>query len=165
MSTYYKPQNTLRSQVMKNALKAFIVPAFLRKYNIVALRALWSVDRLSENSTIWKKRRELEVLLLSNDNIVAFFSCITALQEKKLKKNHVAAEDSGTDAEEDNSVGEVINFPGISFWIVCEWPECSLQKIETMISKQFLESGLNLLQCKAIRSRGISLQFCFCFDY
>ena len=83
MSRNYKPQNILRSQVMKNALKAFIVPAFLRKYNIVGVKSIVECrPAVSENTTIWKKRRELEVLFITNDQIVAFLLHNCSSREK-----------------------------------------------------------------------------------
>ena len=44
--------------------------------------------------------------------------------------------------------GENINYPGISFWIVCNWPEYGIEKIELELTKQFLEPGLNIRKCK-----------------
>ena len=170
MSASFTPNSTLRSPVLRNALKAYVVPPFLKNYNIVALRALWDKERMP---VIWKKRREMEIILLANDNIVAFFSCITALQEKSTgKRKHALEEESRkrkyipnneSDVEESESeedeesvanVGEKVNYPGVSFWIVCNWPEYGIEKIELELTKQFLEAGLNIRKCRAVRSRG-----------
>ena len=156
MASNFVPQTTLRCQPLRTALKAYIVPPFARTYNVIAIRALWSMDRLPSSESIWQKRRELEVILLSNDNIVAFFSCITALVERRKRKKRRYENYQSDDEDDiiDDEDEEKVNLPGLSFWIACDWPEYGLQKMEIEISKQLQAAGLNIERCKAIRSRG-----------
>ena len=70
----FKPQKQLRSNVIKKALKAFIVPIFARRYQICAVRALW--DDIDLGNEIWAKRKELEQILSDESDVVAFFSCV-----------------------------------------------------------------------------------------
>ena len=53
----------LRSNILKAALKTFIVPAYVAKYQVIAVRTLWSYERLKGEEGIWKKKRELQELL------------------------------------------------------------------------------------------------------
>ena len=81
----YKMSNELKSKVLKRSLSAYIVPPFVNKYNVVAVRALWREKRDKEKS-IWAKRRQLECILNEQKEVVSFFSCITGLYKKAQKK-------------------------------------------------------------------------------
>ena len=102
-------------------------------YSIVAIRALWDNERMPV-FTIWKKRREMEIILLAND-IVAIFVYNT-LQEKKAcigrrKQENKIYIKHESDEEESES----------EYWI---------EKIELALTKQFLDAGLNIRKCKAV---------------
>ena len=155
MAVNYKPEDTLRCKPLREGLKRYIVPQVVAKYNIVSLRAVWTLERLAVDASIWEKRRELEVILLAQDEIVAFFSCITALSQRKPPKKRKRKEenDSSEESEEEDNESK-IPLPGLSFWIVCDWPEYGIKKLEGTISKLFQEAGLNIERCKAITSRG-----------
>ena len=164
MSKEFKPQPTLRSTVLKNALKAYVVPPFSQKYQVVAVRCLWSYERSPDcdSTNIWSKRRELEFLLANNDKIVAFFSSITALQKKQLPKKRCIEDSDESEEKEEEEVRES-NLPGLAFWVVFDWPTHAVQGFEERLAKQFMSAGLNLLSCKAIRGRGIFLFTCCTF--
>ena len=121
----------------------------------------------------------MEIITLANDNIVAFFPSITALQEKNTeKRKNVLDEGSrkgkytsnkesdGEESEEDEeSVAneeEKINYPGVSFWIVGNWLKYGIEKVEPELTKEFLEAGLNIRKCKAVR-RSFILIYIFIF--
>ena len=74
----FKPQRQLRSNVIKNPLKAYAVGSLTLNNQVCAVRSL-CVDGVSKEK-IWIKRRLLESLLEENPYVV-FFSCITALSE------------------------------------------------------------------------------------
>ena len=141
----------LRSEVIKRSLRSFIVPSIIRKYQVVAVRALWNSAERADD-LIWGKRRELENLLLDNDKVAAFFSCITSMMQPKPKKRKRGyEEESGSEEDEEETLDAA---PGIAFWVAFDWPEYALSAFEDEICKSFLQSGMNLLTCKAIKSRG-----------
>ena len=106
----FKPQRQLRSNVIKNALKTYVVRPLTSKYQVSAVRSL-CVDGVSKEK-IWMTRRLLESLLEENPYVVCFFSCITALSDDQISI-------------------------GISLWIVFNWPESGFAAFEEYISKEF----------------------------
>ena len=54
----------------------------------------------------------------------------------------------------DETVAEQTFYPGISLWIVFNWPESGLAAFEEYISKEILAADLDLRSCKAIQGRG-----------
>ena len=56
----------LTSVVLRQALKAFVVPSVVKSYNIVAIRAVWHTnddDRQLTHMQICPKRTQLELIL------------------------------------------------------------------------------------------------------
>ena len=102
-------------------------------------------------------------MLEENIYVVCFFSCMTALSERKYrKKNRRSKKDSSN--SKDETVSEQIFCPGMSLWIVFNWPEFRLAAFEEYISKEILAAGLGLRSCKAVRGRGsssLSLMYIF----
>ena len=123
----FKPQHQLRSNVIKNALKAYVVGPFTLKYQVCAVRSLF-VDGVSKEK-IWITRRLLERFLEENLYVVYFFSCITALSEGKHGKNNQRSNKDSSNSE-DETVAVQIFCPGISLWIVFNWPESGLSAFE-----------------------------------
>ena len=82
-------RNSLRDSSLKRALTAYIIPIVCKKYQVIAVRALF------DSKLIWGKRIELEKILESNEKVVAFFSAITAL-DKHVGKKRKATEMNGT---------------------------------------------------------------------
>ena len=149
MEKNFRPKLSLRSTVIKNALRSYFVPAFARKYQVAAVRTLWNVELDIPGKTIWGKRRELEEFLYNNENIVAYVSCVTAHSQVSHKRKR-----ESSDEESDSKDTDVANIPGIAFWIVFDWPEFANDTFEERLSKLFMEAGLNLMSCKSIRGRG-----------
>ena len=151
----FNPQNQLRSKVIKKALKAFVVGTLTKKYQVCAVRSLCLNG--TDREKTWLIRRMLESSLEQNPHIVCFFSCITALKEKKKKVNNKKfnhdENESDSDGEYDIQSEEVF-CPGIAFWIVFDWPESGLAAFEEYISREILTAGLDIDSCKAIRGRG-----------
>ena len=151
----FNPQRQLRSKVIKNALKAFVVGTLTKKYQVCAVRSLCISGTGKEK--IWLTRRMLENLLEQNPYVVCFFSCITALKDKKKKSKDKKfnKDDNETDSEaDDENHSDEVFCPGIAFWIVFDWPESGLAAFEEYISKEILSAVLDIHSCKAIRSRG-----------
>jgi len=129
-----QPNREFRSRSLKRALNAYVIPVILKKYQVVAIRSL--LKHKEEESLIWGKRRRMEMLLNKDDHIAGFFSCITAMEE--------------TDKENE----ERIVLPGVCFWIFFDWPEHGLDAFEVKMIKMFLESGMSINKCTAIKPRG-----------
>ncbi|XP_057293352.1 uncharacterized protein LOC130621979 [Hydractinia symbiolongicarpus] len=149
----------LRSEVLKRALKACIVQPVIRKYQVVAVRAMWGSD-VDAREVIWGKRMQMENILLSNEQVSCFFSCITYMarpRKRKSMRNEGEEEeeaDSSSEGDNRNGANAPETFPGISFWIACDLPNCTLSQFETNLSKSFMQAGLNLTTCNAIQTRG-----------
>ena len=77
----FKAVKELRSSLIRNSLKSFVVSALIRKFEVSAVRAICAGTLSKEN--IWLQRRKMEKLLEDNEHIVCFFSCITAMVEKQ----------------------------------------------------------------------------------
>ena len=148
MAANFCPRRELREKTLERALKTYIVPPFCRKYQVIALRALWNMES-SEENVIWGKRIAMENILDGNLHVVAFFSCITAMQSKGNKKRKRNDSDS-----EGNESNECLTAPGLAFWIVFDWPEHALSAFENIIEKNFMEAGLDIDRCAVIRPRG-----------
>ena len=71
----------LTDSALKRSLKAYIVPPFIKKYQVVSVRTLF------QHKSLWLKRTQLESILKENDKIVAFFSSVTALNKSKRKNS------------------------------------------------------------------------------
>ena len=102
-----KPRQTDRSNTIRSCLEATIVPVFVSKHRILAIRALWEVcgvDTRIAELNIWNKRQQLEDLLLRESEVVAFFSCITALTKRKVGKKRKRKDDESSDAESDGEL-------------------------------------------------------------
>ena len=81
-----KAKRTLRSDTLKCALKNFFVIPVVKQYHVIAIRCLWDCekeDRLKAELNIYSKRKELYEILNKLDDIVAYFSCLTALTAKE----------------------------------------------------------------------------------
>ena len=108
----------------------------------------------------------MEALLLNNESVVAFFSCITALNDgskqqkrKKIRKEDCTLDSSESEEEEEEEEEQLFLrklLPGMAFWIVVDWPTYATSAIEEIISKNFLGGLLELVSCKAIKPRGKS---------
>jgi len=116
----------LKSSVLKSALKSFILSHVTSHYEVAAVRTL-----IKEKSDIWIVRRRLEENLANQNHVVGFISCLTALKTK--------------DQEEP--------IPGISFWVIFDWPEYGIQGYENHLTKIFLKEEVELYSCKAVRGR------------
>ena len=110
----FKAAKELRSSLIRNSLKSFVVAPLIRKFQVCAVREICVGTLNKEN--IWLQRRKMEKLLEDNEHIVCFFLCITAMVENKKVKAGKRRNDSGSseeDMEESSS-----NNCGISFWVV-----------------------------------------------
>ena len=82
----FKPQRQLRSNVIKNALKAYVVGPLTPKYQVFTASSV-CVNGVSREK-IWITRRLLKSLLEKNPYVVSLFSYITALSEGNLGKRN-----------------------------------------------------------------------------
>ena len=81
----FKTTKQLRSSVIRNSLKSFVVASLTKKFQVCAVRAI-CIGTLSKEN-IWLQRRKMEKLLEDNEHIVWFFSCIIAMVENKKAKD------------------------------------------------------------------------------
>ena len=80
----FKAAKELRSNLIRNSLKSFVVAPLIRKFQVCAVRAICVGTLNKEN--IWLQRRKMEKLLEDNEHIVCFFFvcvCITAMVENE----------------------------------------------------------------------------------
>ena len=146
----FKTAKELRSSLIRNSLKSFVVSTLIRKFQVCAVRPICIGNLCKEN--VWVQRRKMEKFLEDNEHIVCFFSCITAMVEHKKAKARRTRNDSGSsgeDGEEFNS-----NNCGISFGIVFNWPKYRISSFAEHISREFLTAEFGLISCKTMRSRG-----------
>ena len=149
----------LNSSIIKNALKGYIVPPFVETYNVCAVKAVWETC-----IEIHAKRIELENILLENEAVVSFFSCVTlkdwsAKNKGKSRKRRqavqendpFASESAESDNTEDDAAGRK---PGISFWIVFNCPEITANSFAKEVIQSFVTTKVNLLECDTINVRG-----------
>ena len=127
----YKPNKELREEPLKRVLKSYIVPIICCKYQTTAVRVLWKEDSYS---LMWSKRVQLESMLKEIKPVVAFISCITAVDERKKSENSWKA--------------------GYTFWIAFDWPEYGISGFENMICKKFFDAGVSVSSCKSVQGRG-----------
>ena len=146
----FKAAKELRSNLIRNSLKLFVVSPLIKKFQVCAVRAICIGNLSKEN--IWLQRRKTEKVLEDNEHIVCFFSCITAMVEKKNTKPRRRRDNSGS--SEEDAEESVNNNCGIFFWIVFNWPEYGISSFAAHISREFLTAEFDLISCKAIRSRG-----------
>ena len=161
--SFVKPTRRLTSRTLKKALKAFVVPTVADRYHIIAIRCLWKVL----NNDIWRaseqingKRRQMELLIEQNPNVLLFVSSLTA-QEQGQETRENDNEESG-DEENEEDVHETDSYdtankrvyPGVTFWIVVDIPVTCLSNVDINFTKMLLQSGLDVTSCKPIRPRG-----------
>ena len=94
----FKAAKELRSSLIRNSLKSFVVSPLIRKFQVCAVRTICIGNLSKEN--IWLQRRKMEKVLEDNERIVCFFSCITAMVEQKKVKARRTRNDS-VSSEED----------------------------------------------------------------
>ena len=74
------PTRRLAIRTLRKAFRAFVVPTVAEKFQVISMRCLWRVEnhdvqRASEQ--ISAKRRQLEVLMKENPNILLFITSLT----------------------------------------------------------------------------------------
>ena len=107
----FKTPKELRSNLIRNSLKLFVVAPLIRKFHVCAVRAI-CIGTLSKEN-IWLQRRKMEKLLEENEHIVCFFSCIAAMVENEKAKARKRSNDSGSseeDTEESSSNNCIVSF-------------------------------------------------------
>ena len=145
----FKATKELRSSLIRNSLKSFVLAPLIRKFKVCAVRAIYIGTLSKEN--IWLQRRKTEKLLQDNEHIVYFFSGITVMVENKKAKAGNMRNDSGSSEDDEEESSSNIN--SISFWIVFNWPEYGISSFAEHISRGFVTAEFDLISCKAIRSR------------
>ena len=144
----FKVAKELRSNLIRNSLKSFVVSPLIKKFQVCAVRAICIGNLSKEN--IWLQRRKMEKVLDDNEHIVCFFSCITAMVEKKNTKARRRRRDDSGSSEED-AEESVNNNCGISFWIVFNWPEYGISSFAEHISREFLTAEFDILQSHTVK--------------
>ena len=90
----FKAAKELRSSLIRNSLKSFVVAPLIKKFEVCAVRAICIGTVNKENIRL--QRRKMEKLWEDNEHIVCFFSCITAMVENKKAKAGKRRNDSGS---------------------------------------------------------------------
>ena len=80
----FKAAKELRSSLIRNSLKSFVVAPLIRKFQVCAVRAICTGTLSKENIRL--QRRKMEKLLEDNEHVVCFISCIIAIVENKKAK-------------------------------------------------------------------------------
>jgi len=122
----------LRNKPLEAALQAFVVSHVIKYFTVAAVRALINVDA---NDEIWKIRQIIEDSLSKDKHVVGFFSCGTCIETKTKEK------------EKRESV------PGISFWVIFDWPEYGIKAYENHLRKLMINTNMNVFACRAIHGR------------
>ena len=124
----FRPSRRLTSKTIYNALRAFVVPVITKNYSVVCLRALWDAQKNDETlaeQMIPVKRRQLEMLLGRNSDIMIIWSCITGIEEGKAKEKNKKSSrtkrkrDDEEDTEEETSEEEQGNLEESRYVIYC----------------------------------------------
>ena len=121
------------SFMLRQALKAFVVPPVVKSYNIVAVRAVWHTnddDQQLTHMQICPKRTQLELILQEDPNIALYISAITGLKKQKLNRKKTVAvsndsENLANELSQDSAVSEeqslepplgtLTAYPGVTF--------------------------------------------------
>ena len=166
------PRRSLKNTTLKNALKANVVSVIIKRYQAIAVRALWETTddphRRAE-LLVCAKRAQLQSLILNIEEVVGCISCVTALtlftdQEKVERKkregdktfSQFMAEGSGDETTAENRV------PGIAFWIMVD-THFNIAELESRINRVILSGGLNISSSKIISARGEAFTTLFSF--
>ena len=82
----FKAAKELRSNLIRNSLKSFVVSPLIKKFQVCAVRAICIGNLSKEN--IWLQRRKMEKVLEDNEHIVFFFEhyCYGGKEEYKGKE-------------------------------------------------------------------------------
>ena len=110
----FKAVKELHSSLIRNSLKSFVVSPLIKKFQVCAVREKCIGNLSKEN--IWLQRGEMEKVLEDSKHIVCFYSCITAMVEKKNTKARRRRNDSR--CSEEDGEESINNNCGITFWIV-----------------------------------------------
>ena len=87
----FRPARHLSNNTLRQAFKAFLVPIVAEKYQVIAVRCLWRVEKNELHrayALISGKRRQLELLFQRTPMVTIVISAITGQEEgaKKHKK-------------------------------------------------------------------------------
>ena len=69
-------KNSIRSNVIKRALKTYLIPPIIAKYQVVAIRTIF------DDKSLYGKRKALENLILSEEHVMMLVSSVTAIPTK-----------------------------------------------------------------------------------
>ena len=141
------------------------------RYHVFTVRVLWKVEKnhiYKANEQVTAKRRQLELLLEQNDDIILFISCITGQgneaptkrkrkQEKDLDDDEKGDDSNDNDADPTTSTLDTASkaiYSRLTFWIVMETPQACVNDVRTNLMKNMLQSELEIDSCKPIVPRG-----------
>ena len=104
-------RRTIRNEIVKAALKNFVIPQISEKFVIISIRCLWDVhdeDLSVASFYVSNKSDELEKFFNELRDVVLYFSCTCAIEsslirKKLLKKKRKLREDTqNATSDEDN---------------------------------------------------------------
>ena len=127
-SVEVKSKKEIRSNVLKSALKSFVIDHVTNKYEVAAVRCIL---QQKDGQELWMTRKKTEAALGRDKNVVAYISCLTAIEIERKKEPLV----------------------GVAFWVIFDWPQYGVGAYESHLTKLFLKESCILYSCKAIRGR------------
>ncbi|XP_066930600.1 uncharacterized protein [Clytia hemisphaerica] len=127
------PKKELKCAFVKTTLKSFVIQHVSKCYQAAAIRVMLPTGSKTE---VWLARQKLENRFSNELQIVGFFSCATALYGVKK-------------GDEQQTIA------GVSFWVMFDWPDMAIESYECHLTKIVIESGLDIVHCKAVKGRGV----------
>lgn len=146
------PNRRLSSKAIQNQLQANIVEDILAKnLKVLTARLVWKTSKRELQNAkllITNKRNFADAMVAKQEGILYFFSCLTALQERKRKR--MDSQPVSDDEEDDEGSDVPTLYPAINYWIV-HTPR--VEDLERVLFQQLLNSSLDIDELKPIRSR------------
>ena len=81
----FKAAKELRSSLIRNSLKSFVVSPMIKKFQVCAVRATCIGNLSKEN--IWLQRRKMEKVLEDNEHIVCFFRALLLWWKRRIERH------------------------------------------------------------------------------
>ena len=79
----FKAAKELRTSLIRNSLKSFVVSPLIKKFQVCAVRAICIGNLSKEN--IWLQRRKMESVLEDHEYIVCFFRALLLWWKRRIQ--------------------------------------------------------------------------------
>ena len=143
------PNRRLSSKSIQNHLQANIVDEVVRKgLQVITTRLVWKMskpDLQNAKLLIANKRNFADSIIAKQEDVLFFFSCLSAIQERKRKMQESNTLCSDEDEEDDGLFP--LTYPALNYWIVVSAKE---EDLEGVLFRALLDSGLDIDELKPI---------------